>query len=116
MKTIKIILLLVTISVFTSISSTAEARRNCSEVRWVDGFHKRILCEFGSKKYGREYTEEEIKAKLEKKAVQEKTREDSDTLEDMAKKIPKKDPNSPKTLKDFFKDFKLPKAFQPKTE
>ena len=114
MKIIKIIVLFATISFFTSIPSAAEAKkeRDCSEVKVI---HQKVLCLFGYKKYGRELTEEEKKTNLEKKKAKEKAREEADSLEDLAKKI-KKDPNKPKTLKDLFKNFKLPKALQPRTE
>ena len=41
MKAIKVILLLATISVFTSIPTNAEAKRDCSEAK---GFHAKLMC------------------------------------------------------------------------
>ena len=49
MKTIKIIILLATISLFTSVPYDAVEARDCSDPK---GFHAKMMCNFGGKNIG----------------------------------------------------------------
>ena len=63
MKAIKLIVLLAAISVFTSIPSTAEAERDCSDPK---GFHATMMCKL-SGKYTKDGSSATTKVKKEKK-------------------------------------------------
>ena len=89
MKITKLILLLITISFFTSVPFDAKSKNDCSELK--PGSHKWIMCNLGSKKYG-DTASQSSETKREKK--------------DKKKKKVKKESNAPKTLVDLFKKVK----------
>ena len=103
MKIIKIIVLFATISFFTSIHSTAEAKTDCSN---PEGFHQKLMCKFGDGGLTAEEEESKAQTKSEKKKAKAKAREDSDSLEDMVKKINKNKSERPNSIVDFFKSLK----------